>query len=103
MPNFALSKTYNANAQTPDSAGTASALNTGVKTKAGVISVREGLKRGYCTDLGVPKNFTTANRDASTNLTETCAPSRPRFRRHLSHAQLAFLHNQTCQTASADG
>ena len=32
--------------QTPDSAGTASALNTGVKTKAGVISVQEGLRRG---------------------------------------------------------
>ena len=51
MPHLALSKTYNSNAQTADSAGTASALNTGVKTKSGVISVAEGLRRGHCEDL----------------------------------------------------
>jgi alkaline phosphatase len=76
MPNFALSKTYNTNAQTPDSAGTASALNTGVKTKSGVISVREGLKRGFCTDVGAPIDYTDADLGATmtdTNLTETFA------------------------------
>ena len=35
-----LSKTYNSNQQTPDSAGTATAMMTGVKTRAGMISVR---------------------------------------------------------------
>ncbi|PNI02170.1 alkaline phosphatase [Vibrio diazotrophicus] len=48
MPNMALAKTYNTNAQTPDSAGTASAIVTGVKTKQGVISVDDNVKRGFC-------------------------------------------------------
>ncbi|WP_164156378.1 alkaline phosphatase [Sandarakinorhabdus rubra] len=38
MANTALVKTYNTNAQVSDSAGTASALNTGVKTRIGVIN-----------------------------------------------------------------
>ena len=38
LPNVALVKTYNVNAQVPDSAGTASAMNTGVKTDIGVIN-----------------------------------------------------------------
>ncbi len=38
MAHTALVKTYNSNAQVPDSAGTASAFNTGVKTRIGVIN-----------------------------------------------------------------
>lgn len=38
FPNLALVKTYNTDAQVPDSAGTASAMYTGVKTGIGVIS-----------------------------------------------------------------
>jgi alkaline phosphatase len=38
MTNTALVKTYNSNAQVPDSAGTASSFNTGVKTRIGVIN-----------------------------------------------------------------
>jgi alkaline phosphatase len=38
FPNLALVKTYNTDAQVPDSAGTASAMTTGVKTGIGVIS-----------------------------------------------------------------
>ncbi|MGF1475946.1 MAG: alkaline phosphatase [Geminicoccaceae bacterium] len=48
FPYLALSKTYNVNAQTPDSAGTGTAMQTGVKTKAGVIGVDETLARGDC-------------------------------------------------------
>ncbi|WP_316858907.1 alkaline phosphatase [uncultured Cohaesibacter sp.] len=48
LPNVALVKTYNTNAQTPDSAGTGTAFHTGVKTKAGVIGVDETLVRGDC-------------------------------------------------------
>ena len=48
FPNLALVKTYNTNAQTPDSAGTGTAMMTGVKTKAGVIGVDETLNRGDC-------------------------------------------------------
>ncbi len=39
MANTALVKTYNSNAQVPDSAGTASSFNTGVKTGIGVINM----------------------------------------------------------------
>ncbi|WP_323846264.1 alkaline phosphatase [Microbulbifer magnicolonia] len=48
MPFAGLIKTYNTNQQTPDSAGTATALVTGVKTKAGVLSVAEDVARGDC-------------------------------------------------------
>ena len=39
FPHTALIKTYNSNQQTPDSAGTMSAIMTGVKTRAGIISM----------------------------------------------------------------
>lgn len=45
LPNLALSKTYNTNQQTPDSAGTMTAMITGAKTKAGLISVDQRAKR----------------------------------------------------------
>jgi alkaline phosphatase len=47
----ALSRTYNTDLQTPDSAGTMSAMATGVKTRGGVISVDQSMKRGDCTGL----------------------------------------------------
>ncbi|WP_194492333.1 alkaline phosphatase, partial [Polymorphobacter multimanifer] len=37
LPHLALVKTYNTNAQVSDSAGTASAINTGIKTRIGYI------------------------------------------------------------------
>lgn len=46
LPYVALSKTYNTNQQTPDSAGTMTAIMTGSKTRAGVIGVDETVKRG---------------------------------------------------------
>jgi alkaline phosphatase len=48
FPHLALSKTYNTNQQTPDSAGTMTAITTGVKTKAGLISVNQNTTRGDC-------------------------------------------------------
>lgn len=48
FPATALSKTYNTNAQTPDSAGTMSAMATGVKTRAGVLSIGQQSPRGDC-------------------------------------------------------
>lgn len=44
-------KTYNVNAQIPDSAGTATAMHAGVKTKAGMIGVDETLTRGDCSAM----------------------------------------------------
>ncbi|MEN7343251.1 MAG: alkaline phosphatase [Pseudomonadota bacterium] len=48
FPHSALIKTYNVNQQTADSAGTMSAIVTGVKTDAGLISVAAKTVRGNC-------------------------------------------------------
>jgi len=49
FPNTALSKTYNTDSQTPDSAGTMTAVATGVKSHMGAIGVSSG-KRFDCED-----------------------------------------------------
>lgn len=46
FPHTALIKTYNTDAQTPDSAGTMSAMVTGLKTRIGFISVNQNARRG---------------------------------------------------------
>jgi len=51
FPHLALVKTYNTNAQTPDSSGTATAILSGVKTKAGVVGVNENVARGDCSQV----------------------------------------------------
>lgn len=48
FPHSALIKTYNTDQQTPDSAGTMTAMMTGVKTRAGVISLGPEQPRGQC-------------------------------------------------------
>ncbi|MDI9239207.1 alkaline phosphatase [Lysobacter sp. LF1] len=48
FPSTALSKTYNTDSQTPDSAGTMSAMATGVKTRAGVLSIGQQAMRKDC-------------------------------------------------------
>ncbi|TXH77285.1 MAG: alkaline phosphatase [Lysobacteraceae bacterium] len=48
FPHTALSKTYNTDSQTPDSAGTMSAMATGVKTRSGVLSIGQQPLRGDC-------------------------------------------------------
>ena len=49
FPQTAFSRTYNTDAQTPDSAGTMTAMATGVKTRMGLISVAQSAARGDCT------------------------------------------------------
>lgn len=48
FPHAALVKTYSANGQTPDSAPTAAAMNTGIKTRNGVINMPETVAEGDC-------------------------------------------------------
>lgn len=48
FPHVGLVKTYNTNQQVPDSAGTSTALHTGVKTRAGLIALGPGSRRGQC-------------------------------------------------------
>ncbi len=48
FPNVAMVKVYNTNQQVPDSAGTATAMMTGSKTRAGMINVGPAANRGDC-------------------------------------------------------
>lgn len=48
FPFTGLSKTYNTDHQVADSAGTMSAMATGIKTRSGVLSVDETVQRGHC-------------------------------------------------------
>ena len=51
FPYLALAKTYNTNQQTPDSAGTMTAMMTGMKTKAGIIGVGQNMTRTDCSRI----------------------------------------------------
>lgn len=51
FPHTALVKTYNVDAQTPDSAGTMTAMMSGLKTDVGVIGVDEDIERGVCSTV----------------------------------------------------
>ncbi|MGL6042485.1 MAG: alkaline phosphatase [Sandaracinobacteroides sp.] len=58
FPATALIKTYNSNAQVPDSAGTASAMTTGTKTRIGVLGLNPGQGVEACkTPSAVPKTL----------------------------------------------
>src|SRR6185436_34314 len=48
MPWTGLSKTYSVNAQVSDSAATATAILTGMKTKSEVLGVSEGITPNDC-------------------------------------------------------
>ncbi|RYG13973.1 MAG: alkaline phosphatase, partial [Burkholderiales bacterium] len=54
FPNTALSKTYNTDSQTPDSAGTMTAITTGVKSHIGAIAVGAGRKSDCAGSLKQP-------------------------------------------------
>ncbi len=58
FPNLALAKTYNTNQQTPDSAGTMTAMATGVKTFAGAIAVDQRARRGDCASMAGSERVT---------------------------------------------
>jgi len=51
FPFSGLAKTYNVDAQTPDSAGTMTAMMSGVKTDVGTIGVDEDIVRGDCSTV----------------------------------------------------
>lgn len=48
FPHTALSRTYDTDSQTPDSAGTMTAMVTGAKTRIGMLSVGQSARRGGC-------------------------------------------------------
>ena len=51
FPYTALVKTYNVDAQTPDSAGTMTAMMSGLKTDVGTIGTDEDIVRGDCSTV----------------------------------------------------
>src|SRR5690606_23618589 len=51
FPHTALAKTYNTDAQTPDSAGTMTAIASGVKTRIGHVGVGPGVASGDCAGM----------------------------------------------------
>jgi alkaline phosphatase len=53
FPRTAMIKTYNSNQQVSDSAGTATAIHSGVKTRAGVIGIGPEAERGDCAAASV--------------------------------------------------
>lgn len=55
FPYTALVKTYNTNQQVPDSAGTASAIHSGIKTRAGVLGINEQARRANCEEALINK------------------------------------------------
>lgn len=65
FPNVALVKTYNTNQQVPDSAGTATAITTGVKTRAGVLNIGPAAARGDCAEAREHELTTIAHRLAA--------------------------------------
>ena len=54
FPHVAMVKTYNLDAQVPDSAGTASAMNTGLVTGIGAINIQPGNEAAGCRDNSEP-------------------------------------------------
>ena len=56
FPNLALSKTYQYDQQTPDSAPTAAAMHTGYKSRDGMISVSHTISKGECLQATTDKN-----------------------------------------------
>tara|TARA_R110001583_G_scaffold7158_9_gene35740 strand:- start:5387 stop:7195 length:1809 start_codon:yes stop_codon:yes gene_type:complete len=51
FPFSGFAKTYNVDAQTPDSAGTMTAMMSGIKTDAGVLGVDADIQRGECASV----------------------------------------------------
>ena len=58
FPFVGLSKTYNVDAQTADSAGTMTALVSGVKTNIGIVGLDEDARRGDCASTAGNQVFT---------------------------------------------
>lgn len=92
FPNVALVKTYNSNQQVPDSAGTATAMLTGQKTRAGMINTEAGVLRGRCQSggaRGLKSLATMANaRGMATGVVTTA---------RLTHATPATMYAQSSE------
>ena len=87
FPHVALVKTYNTDAQVPDSAGTMTALVTGYKARAGVLSVGPMAARGDC-DAARQHELTTLFEEAEQQGVKTGVVSTAR----ITHATPAAAY-----------
>lgn len=73
LPHTALMKTYTTDMQVPDSAGTATAMLSGVKTRTGYLGVTESAKLGHCDPATRVESFleTMAKRGKATGIVTT--------------------------------
>ena len=90
MPHMALVKTYTTNGQTPDSAPTASALNTGIKSRNGTINIDDAGAYDSC-DAAATAGLTTfseivADMGKSVGIISTA---------RLTHATPAAVYSRT--------
>ena len=97
FPHTALSRTYNTDRQTPDSAGTMSAMATGVKTRAGFISVDQSMWRGDCTGLAEGQRLTLWELAAEAGL-ETGVVSTARLTHATPGATLAHVPDRNWES-----
>lgn len=90
FPEVALVKTYNTDLQVPDSAGTMTALVTGEKTRAGVLSVAASAARGDCAAaLEVPLTTLLQQAEAAGKRTGLVSTAR------ITHATPAALYSHS--------
>ena len=69
LPGRAMVKTYNTDAQVPDSAGTATAFTSGTKTRIGVLGIRPGQSAETCrTPAAFPKTLGEVAREEGLGL-----------------------------------
>ena len=61
FPFVGLTKTYNVDAQTPDSAGSMTAIISGIKTDMGTLGLDEDVIRGDCQSVDGNEVFTALN------------------------------------------
>ncbi len=102
FPYTGLAKTYNTNSQVPDSAGTATAMLSGVKTSMSVIGVDEGATYDDCVSAAahsVPTLLEHAERAglASGVVTTT------RITHATPAAAFAHISNRNWESAAPDG
>jgi len=90
FPHVALVKTYNTNQQVPDSAGTATAMVTGHKTRAGVLAVGPEARRRHCAEA-LAHSLTTIAEIAASQGKEVGIVSTAR----ITHATPAALYAHT--------
>jgi len=103
FPYLALAKTYNTNAQTPDSAPTASSMNTGVKSKFTTINMDERVTAGDCSTYSEDAKLTLLSEIATGMGKSVGAVSTARITHATPAAVYVHTVNRNWEEAAPDG